>query len=93
MFVSIKIIECETLGQHLGPKEALLVMTKVHEGIYGVDHSGLKMRWLKLRAIYYVLLVGVLYKKHRFRVLMRSLGPNKALLVMTKMHKGIYSAH
>lgn len=34
------------LLRYLGPKEALLVMIEVHEGIYKAHQLGLKVRWL-----------------------------------------------
>lgn len=48
---------------------------------------------LKLRATYYALLVGTLYKKYGIRILLRCLRPKEVLLVIIEVYEGINKAH
>lgn len=60
---------------------------------YLQDPTSSSTKKLKLRATYYVLLAGILYKKYSYGVLLRCWGPKEALLVMIEVYKGIYGAH
>jgi hypothetical protein len=46
-----------------------------------------------MKAINYVLLEDVLYKKYKIGTLLKFLRPKKALLVTFEVHKGHYRAH
>jgi hypothetical protein len=46
-----------------------------------------------MKAINYILLKDVLYKKYKIGTLFNFLRPKKALLVMFEVHEGHYRAH